>query len=89
MHILSLAHSLNLVVTAEGVERQGQLDWLLARGCHEVQGFRWAAASSVADLEGSRFFSYSAPSVIQQELAARSWRPRYRSRSETFVIRKR
>jgi EAL domain-containing protein (putative c-di-GMP-specific phosphodiesterase class I) len=37
--ILSLGDSLNVVVTAEGVERPGQLDWLRRRGCHEAQGF--------------------------------------------------
>ena len=37
--ILSLGASLGLVVTAEGIERAGQLEWLRARGCHEVQGF--------------------------------------------------
>jgi diguanylate cyclase (GGDEF)-like protein len=37
--ILSLARSLNLVVTAEGVERIEQLEWLRARGCDEVQGY--------------------------------------------------
>jgi EAL domain-containing protein (putative c-di-GMP-specific phosphodiesterase class I) len=37
--ILSLGESLNVVVTAEGVERPGQLDWLRRRGCHEAQGF--------------------------------------------------
>jgi diguanylate cyclase (GGDEF)-like protein len=37
--ILSLATSLGITVTAEGVERPGQLEWLGARGCHEVQGF--------------------------------------------------
>jgi diguanylate cyclase len=37
--ILSLGDSLNVVVTAEGVERSGQLDWLRKRGCHEAQGF--------------------------------------------------
>jgi diguanylate cyclase len=37
--ILSLGDSLNVVVTAEGVERPGQLDWLRKRGCHEAQGF--------------------------------------------------
>ncbi|HEY4366789.1 MAG TPA: EAL domain-containing protein [Steroidobacteraceae bacterium] len=54
--ILSLAHSLNLVVTAEGVERAGQLEWLRARGCHEVQGFLLSRPVSAADLE-ARFFS--------------------------------
>jgi diguanylate cyclase (GGDEF)-like protein len=37
--ILSLGKSLNLIVTAEGVERSAQLAWLRARGCHEAQGF--------------------------------------------------
>ncbi len=53
--ILSLAASLNLVVTAEGVERQEQLDWLRARGCHEVQGFLLSKPLSAADFE-ARFF---------------------------------
>ncbi len=37
--ILSLASSLNLIVTAEGIERDEQLQWLRERGCHEGQGF--------------------------------------------------
>jgi diguanylate cyclase (GGDEF)-like protein len=37
--ILSLGQSLNLTITAEGVERPEQLAWLRQRGCHEVQGF--------------------------------------------------
>lgn len=37
--ILSLASSLNLTVTAEGIEREQQLQWLRERGCHEGQGF--------------------------------------------------
>ncbi|MEJ0099517.1 MAG: EAL domain-containing protein [Pseudomonadota bacterium] len=37
--ILSLASSLNLSVTAEGIERVEQLEWLRERGCHEGQGF--------------------------------------------------
>ena len=49
--ILSLASSLNLTVTAEGIERQEQLDWFRARGCHEVQGFLLARPLSVADFE--------------------------------------
>jgi len=49
--ILSLATSLNLVVTAEGIERQGQLDWLRARGCHEIQGFLLSRALSARALE--------------------------------------
>jgi len=37
--ILSLASSLGLAVTAEGIERPEQLEWLRERGCHEGQGF--------------------------------------------------
>jgi diguanylate cyclase (GGDEF)-like protein len=37
--ILSLGESLKVTITAEGIERPGQLEWLRKRGCHEVQGF--------------------------------------------------
>jgi EAL domain-containing protein (putative c-di-GMP-specific phosphodiesterase class I) len=37
--ILSLGDSLNVTVTAEGIERPAQLEWLRKRGCHEAQGF--------------------------------------------------
>jgi diguanylate cyclase (GGDEF)-like protein len=49
--ILSLAESLNLIVTAEGVERPEQLEWLRARGCHEVQGFLLSRPLPAADFE--------------------------------------
>ena len=37
--ILSLGDSLKVTVTAEGIERPAQLEWLRRRGCHEAQGF--------------------------------------------------
>jgi EAL domain-containing protein (putative c-di-GMP-specific phosphodiesterase class I) len=49
--ILSLGSSLNLTVTAEGVERPGQLEWLRSRGCHEAQGFLLSRPLSAAALE--------------------------------------
>jgi diguanylate cyclase len=49
--ILSLGASLNLVVTAEGIERPGQLEWLRARGCHEVQGFLLSKPLAARELE--------------------------------------
>jgi diguanylate cyclase (GGDEF)-like protein len=60
--ILSLGASLNLIVTAEGIERPGQLEWLRARGCHEAQGFLLAQPLSAAELE-ERFFRRG----VQQE----------------------
>lgn len=44
--ILQLADKLRLSVTAEGVETQGQLEWLRSRGCAEAQGFLIAAPMS-------------------------------------------
>ncbi len=37
--LLALGHSLGLVVIAEGVETEGQYAWLVAHGCHQVQGY--------------------------------------------------
>jgi diguanylate cyclase (GGDEF)-like protein len=66
--ILSLAKSLNLTVTAEGVERPGQLEWLRARGCNEVQGYLLSEPLSVAELE-RRFLS---PKIAREPHAAQS-----------------
>jgi diguanylate cyclase (GGDEF)-like protein len=49
--ILALAHSLGVVVTAEGVERPGQLEWLRARNCDEAQGFLLARPLGARELE--------------------------------------
>lgn len=37
--VLGMAQALGLAITAEGVETRAQLEWLLARGCDEFQGF--------------------------------------------------
>jgi len=37
--IVALAHSLGITVVAEGIENQGQLEFVRSLGCEEVQGF--------------------------------------------------
>ena len=49
--ILSLGQNLGVTVTAEGIERSGQLQWLRAHGCDEVQGFLLSRPLSAEDLE--------------------------------------
>ena len=45
--IIGLGHQLNLQVIAEGVETEEQMNFLLSRGCDEIQGY---------------YFSYPLPS---------------------------
>jgi diguanylate cyclase len=49
--IMSLAKTLGLLVTAEGLEREGQLRWLKACGCDEGQGYLLARPLSSGELE--------------------------------------
>jgi diguanylate cyclase len=65
--ILSLGASLGLIVTAEGVERPGQLEWLRQRGCHEVQGFLLSRPLSAADLE-RQFLNEPGTDVLDRAL---------------------
>jgi diguanylate cyclase (GGDEF)-like protein len=54
--ILSLGKSLGVSITAEGIERSGQLDWLRKRGCDEGQGFLLSRPISARQLE-EKYFS--------------------------------
>lgn len=47
--IIRLAHSLNLMVVAEGVETEAQLNFLRAHGCDEIQGYYFAKPLNVED----------------------------------------
>jgi diguanylate cyclase (GGDEF)-like protein len=49
--ITYLGHSLGLVVLAEGVETNGQLERLQELGCDEVQGFLFARPVPVSEME--------------------------------------
>lgn len=48
---LSLARDLGLEVVAEGVETTAQRDFLVARGCHTLQGFLYSRPLDVAAFE--------------------------------------
>jgi EAL domain-containing protein (putative c-di-GMP-specific phosphodiesterase class I) len=48
--VISLGHSLGITTTAEGVEKQEQLSFLLEQGCEEVQGYLFAVPMPAAEL---------------------------------------
>jgi diguanylate cyclase (GGDEF)-like protein len=62
--ILSLANSVNVMVTAEGVERGGQLEWLRIRGCREAQGFLLSRPLTSVELERRFLDKPERPEVV-------------------------
>ncbi|OHC64686.1 MAG: hypothetical protein A2040_03315 [Rhodocyclales bacterium GWA2_65_19] len=62
--IISMAHGLGLTVIAEGVETEGQMEFLSRLGCDEVQGFFFAKPMPAA--EAVRFIEYD---TVPQEAA--------------------
>ncbi|MFP5442836.1 MAG: putative bifunctional diguanylate cyclase/phosphodiesterase, partial [Betaproteobacteria bacterium] len=49
--VLSIAHSLGMVVVAEGVETTGQQQWLQAHGCPVMQGYLFGRPMPPDELE--------------------------------------
>ncbi|MBS0307759.1 MAG: EAL domain-containing protein, partial [Proteobacteria bacterium] len=49
--IIAMAHSLNMRVTAEGVEQDSQMHFLRDAGCHEMQGFYFSKPVPAAEFE--------------------------------------
>ncbi|MEO0550663.1 MAG: EAL domain-containing protein [Pseudomonadota bacterium] len=47
---ISMAHALNLSVTAEGVETEAQVRFLMEQGCDEMQGYLFARPQAQAEL---------------------------------------
>ncbi|GFE60578.1 hypothetical protein AOG2_11660 [Geobacter sp. AOG2] len=48
--IISMAHSLNMTIVAEGVETKEQLDFMVDRQCEEIQGFYFCKPLRVEDM---------------------------------------
>ena len=59
--ILSLGESLGIIITAEGVERAAQLEWLRSRNCDEAQGFLLSPPLSIQQLEECFFLPAAEP----------------------------
>jgi diguanylate cyclase (GGDEF)-like protein/PAS domain S-box-containing protein len=49
--IIGLAHNMQMIVVAEGVEKQCQADWLRSKGCDQAQGFMYAKPMTAKQLE--------------------------------------
>ena len=49
--VVALAHSLGVVVIAEGVETEAQRDFLASLGCHTYQGYLFSPAVSAHEFE--------------------------------------
>jgi diguanylate cyclase len=60
--IIDMAHRLQLDVVAEGVETQGQLQFLHQLGCDVVQGYLYSRALKTADL--ARYAQAPIPSLL-------------------------
>ena len=50
-HLIELAHDLGLRVIAEGVETEGELEFLLEHDCDYIQGFLFSRPMMLADVE--------------------------------------
>jgi len=53
--VIAMAHSLKMSVIAEGVETKEQLDYLISRGCRDIQGFYFSQPLLPAKLDQCKF----------------------------------
>lgn len=57
--LISMAHSMNMIVIAEGVEEQSQLDLLREYGCDEMQGYLLSQPVSVDEMTDMLLHSHA------------------------------
>lgn len=62
--IISMAKHLNMEVIAEGIETQGQLDFLMENSCQEIQGYYFSRPLTAQEVETAFFVPYR---LAQQE----------------------
>ncbi len=62
--VIALGHQLNLKVVAEGVETQGQQDFLSASHCDEMQGLHFSRPISPEEVE--KMLTHGADAVLRQ-----------------------
>jgi EAL domain-containing protein (putative c-di-GMP-specific phosphodiesterase class I) len=72
--VITLGHSLNLRVLAEGVESQQQLEFLRANSCDEVQGFLFFHPLPIDEIR--RLLNFRRQSIPEASPSARSGRAR-------------
>lgn len=61
--IIELARNLKLNVVAEGIETVEQLEQVISRGCHIIQGYYFAKPMSVSDFEHYLLTDHQAESI--------------------------
>ncbi len=61
--VISLAQTLGMKTTAEGVEREGQVDELRIEGCDQVQGFLYGKAEDLSEFTDLRASDQLVPNV--------------------------
>ena len=73
--VTSLANSLGMITTAEGVERRDQLDQLKLEGCVQVQGYLFSEAIPATEISG-RIAPTRDPAPLISEMGEQSMEPK-------------